>query len=531
MLIYRLNSKETKMKNKIIAIMIAIITSCTSISILQVNSEENIDTNIIEETINIYEYLDSENYDKASITAVKEDKLSNNTHFEAGEVPRIYINTINNVGLSLVKKDGYVTADITIVNTDGQTIHESGQIRVRGNTTANAEKKPYNIKFDSKQNVLGMGKAKKWVLLASCFDPTFLRNMLVLDLSQKIGIPYTSDHYYTELWIDGVYRGCYELTEPVDDGLSRVNIDVDSNNGMADFLVQYEKSRIDSDSSYVSADELRFEVKSPNITSEEQRLYIEQKLTDVFKVIKTCNFEEIEKIIDVDSFAKYYLINEIFKNVDFGWSSAFFYYKNGILYAGPPWDYDLTAGNLNPNFSFKYQLCLDTANLYCDNCHFYKYLLQCRDFQNTVRHVYVENFEHIESMYAEYGIIDTMIEKYYPVFQRNFDDTDWNITTIYSTYMRTPDSNYFENVEYLRNWLSKRNQWLSEYYDIYGEDWYTLGDIDGNSKISIADAVLLQKWLLAVPGTKLSNWKAADLCKDGRIDVFDLCLLKRTLIQ
>lgn len=97
--------------------------------------------------------------------------------------------------------------------------------------------------------------------------------------------------------------------------------------------------------------------------------------------------------------------------------------------------------------------------------------------------------------------------------------------------MRTPDSNYFENVEYLRNWLSKRNQWLSEYYDIYGEDWYKLGDIDGNSKISIADAVLLQKWLLAVPGTKLSNLKAADLCEDGRIDVFDLCLLKRTLIQ
>ena len=46
----------------------------------------------------------------------------------------------------------------------------------------------------------------------------------------------------------------------------------------------------------------------------------------------------------------------------------------------------------------------------------------------------------------------------------------------------------------------------------------------------VSDAVLLQKWLLAVPDTHLANWKAADFCDDDRLDVFDLALMKRTLI-
>ena len=57
------------------------------------------------------------------------------------------------------------------------------------------------------------------------------------------------------------------------------------------------------------------------------------------------------------------------------------------------------------------------------------------------------------------------------------------------------------------------------------------GDVNSDGKFDIADAVLLQKWLLAVPDTKLADWKAADLCEDGVLDVFDLCLMKRMLIN
>lgn len=57
------------------------------------------------------------------------------------------------------------------------------------------------------------------------------------------------------------------------------------------------------------------------------------------------------------------------------------------------------------------------------------------------------------------------------------------------------------------------------------------GDINADGKFTIEDVILLQKWLLAVPGVNLSNWKNGDLMEDNRLDVFDLCLMKRALLQ
>lgn len=57
------------------------------------------------------------------------------------------------------------------------------------------------------------------------------------------------------------------------------------------------------------------------------------------------------------------------------------------------------------------------------------------------------------------------------------------------------------------------------------------GDINADGEFSIADVILLQKWLLAVPDTTLANWKAGDLYEDNVLNVFDLCLMKRKLIN
>lgn len=57
------------------------------------------------------------------------------------------------------------------------------------------------------------------------------------------------------------------------------------------------------------------------------------------------------------------------------------------------------------------------------------------------------------------------------------------------------------------------------------------GDANADGEFNVADVVTLQKWLLAVPDTKLADWKSADLCSDNRLDVFDLCLMKRELLK
>ena len=57
------------------------------------------------------------------------------------------------------------------------------------------------------------------------------------------------------------------------------------------------------------------------------------------------------------------------------------------------------------------------------------------------------------------------------------------------------------------------------------------GDVNADGAFNISDLLLFQKWLLAVPDTKLKNRQAGDLCEDSSLDVFDLCLMRRALVS
>ena len=65
---------------------------------------------------------------------------------------------------------------------------------------------------------------------------------------------------------------------------------------------------------------------------------------------------------------------------------------------------------------------------------------------------------------------------------------------------------------------------------VYGVSESLQGDVNADGKFNVADVILLQKWLLAVPDTKLPDWKAADFCEDDKLDVFDFCIMKQKLI-
>ena len=57
------------------------------------------------------------------------------------------------------------------------------------------------------------------------------------------------------------------------------------------------------------------------------------------------------------------------------------------------------------------------------------------------------------------------------------------------------------------------------------------GDINNDGKLMVSDAVLLQKWLLGMSNTEIANWKAADLCEDGKLDVFDMIEMRKLIIN
>ncbi len=66
-------------------------------------------------------------------------------------------------------------------------------------------------------------------------------------------------------------------------------------------------------------------------------------------------------------------------------------------------------------------------------------------------------------------------------------------------------------------------------YNSYGTELKLLGDVNLDGEVTVSDVVMLQKWL--VKSGDLTCWQNADLCEDGKINVFDLCLLKRKVME
>ena len=61
--------------------------------------------------------------------------------------------------------------------------------------------------------------------------------------------------------------------------------------------------------------------------------------------------------------------------------------------------------------------------------------------------------------------------------------------------------------------------------------WKPNCDANGDGSFSSADYVHLKKWLLGVPKIKFNDWNAADLCRDGKLNIFDLNLMKKELLM
>ena len=140
------------------------------------------------------------------------------------KVFQMYISTED--GVEIVSRDDYLPCYISL-NAQGSfsNYSASAQIRGRGNSSwLWYDKKPYRIKLDEKHKLLGLGKAKSWVLLANYRDVTDLMNTFVFELGQWLGLPYTNHTRYVELFINGDYKGVYQLTEQIQQGSNRVEV-------------------------------------------------------------------------------------------------------------------------------------------------------------------------------------------------------------------------------------------------------------------------------------------------------------------
>ena len=162
---------------------------------------------------------------------------------ESNGIPVLYINVDESAGptieemnasgdhsvectgtISLDVPDGY-RGDYSSEELKDLTDIPMEYIRGRGNSSWQADKKPYKIKLDKSTNLLGMGKNKHWILLANRFDPSLMRNRLMSYIGERMGLSYMPRMLPVDVVMNGVYLGSYLPTEQIRIGDTRVAID------------------------------------------------------------------------------------------------------------------------------------------------------------------------------------------------------------------------------------------------------------------------------------------------------------------
>lgn len=423
--------------------------------------------------------------------------------YETADIERMYINCETDIN-ALTKED-YVSAEITVVNKDGSVDMQDleGQVKLRGNSTSKAEKKPVNIKLSSKQSILGMEKGKKWCILANAFDKSLIRNALCFDLANKMGLKYISQSRFVDLYYNDKYIGSYLIAEPVDPGSNLVDIEEEGD----DFMLEIERERKEEGVTYITAKGgTRFAVNVPEEPTGTQVAAIEKKVSDIENALRTYKYSEYSKYIDVDSFVNYYIVSEIFKAVDFNYSSTRFYMKDGKLYAGPVWDVDLSSGNASSRFyTGYYNNGVSYKDLFCTEMKWYEYLFRSDEFVALVNERFNKMLPTIQNMYQTNTLgtnyIDTLMATYKPSFLRNYTAAEeggagWSITFRYSTcdnrlgleYDSHP-ATYDANVEFLRTWLKNRVDYLQttwKTYEKYNATKFLKVDKSTNTKVYLS---------------------------------------------
>jgi hypothetical protein len=230
------------------------------------------------------------------------------------------------------------------------------QIKGHGNSTWGAAKKPYHLKLDHAATLMGLPSGKHWILLANALDSTQLRNAVALHLGQETDLAWTPHSAFVEVVLNGNYIGLYQLTEHVRIASNRVNIDelgssdVSGDNLTGGYLLERD-ARYDpaTDPGFRTTRNQPFTLEDPDPPAPEQASYIQNYVQSAEDSMFAANFADptdgYAKYIDVPSFIDWYIVEEFVNNHDAWYSSANMYKpRDGKLFMGPLWDFDLTQG-------------------------------------------------------------------------------------------------------------------------------------------------------------------------------------------
>ena len=403
-----------------------------------------------EEVSDKAEHVFSEWEEKDALTLIRicdvckfeEEKLNIETLKVAG-LPILEINTVGNAAIT--SKEDWLSATMELSNaTDDSWNFEAIdiEIRGRGNSTWSQPKKPYAIKLGTKQEICGMPKHKRWVLIANYLDNSFMKNEMAFYLSEQIGMDYTVRGEFVNLVLNGKYIGLYWLGEQIKVDENRVDIDEDN-----DYLVEMdvyfdEKWKFNSE-----IKNLPYMIKNDDDMAQEKLDLLIENINMLENALYGQEIVNLQDYIGIESFAKFYIVNEIMANGELNHpKSSYFTFdiETKILNAGPVWDFDWAGAKSTTSFTIKNSIYYDKLFTDADFCSKVEELF---DSENLTQTKIEEKIEEMRNQISSSVALDRLVwDKHNNPVGSQFDSFDEYVDDLKKCIVTR--LNYFKSVDF-----------------------------------------------------------------------------------
>lgn len=368
--------------------------------------------------------------------------------------------------------------------TDKPTLRSRIRIETRGSSSQQFEKKSYRLETVDKKGedkdfpLLGLPKDSDWVLYGPYSDKSLMRNHLAYHLSNQMGF-YAPRTAFAELFlrdsdkpVEEQYVGVYVLVESIKRGKDRVNIGKLQKDEAKGFIGGYvlKTDRVEGPETYITSElgsVLGLVSPRGDKLTEEQRAWIIHDYSRFEHAISGRDFLDPKKgyaqFIDMDSYINYFLISELFKNVDAYFLSTFMNRTDdGLLHLGPLWDFDLTSGNASYGGVWNtkgWMLFSDEPRRMSGVPFWWDRLFQDPKFRARM----LERWKFMKKeQLGENGLfakIDETSKRLEAAQKRNFER--WPTLGKYVWPNPRPyPKTYAEEVKKLKTWLSNRIEWM-----------------------------------------------------------------------
>lgn len=397
-----------------------------------------------------------------------------NKYPQLTNIQTMYIETFD--GGDITSKDVYKLCRIYLVSDTGTIKFDSVSIRGRGNASWDFPKKPYRIKFPSKVKLLGKGyaTAKNWVLLSNGLEKLLFRNGLIQYVGGLFGLPFTPACRFIDFYLNGNYRGTYQITDQVEIRKKRIDIDeqdtvvTDPNTDISGGYFLEVDGYTDAENYFQSSlgTNIRIHSPEPGIANSKQLAYIKDHVNKFEAALESNNYTDPNKgykqYMDTTTFLGWYLSSEVGTNGDIFWSIYFYKKKaDDHLYFGPLWDFDLGFNNDNRRGDLTYQLM---ANVNFGGGYFRNWF----DRIATDPWFKEATYRHFHALYAN-GRLDSLMLHYVDSVSTQIDASQkqnykiWSISA--QTHLETHlFSTYSEYVNDIKSYIVEHNKYMDDQF-------------------------------------------------------------------